>query len=472
MSKLPLVEGVLDFVKQNNTLFCMPGHKGGRGFLSTSIGKKFYENLIKTDITEVDGLDNLHHAEGIIDEAQHMLSRLYGSKKSYFLVNGSTSGNLVMMFSCFKEGDKVIVERNCHRSILNGLIMRKLNPVYIKNKVHKKYNAPLYIDEEHFIKILKANEDAAGIIITYPNYYGICCNLKFIIEEAHKRGMKVLVDSAHGAHFGVHEALPESAVKLGSDFVVTSSQKTLPSFTQTSYLHIGKNVDQEKVDFYVSAFLSTSPSYMLMCSMDYARYYLQEYGHEDYDKLIRMLNKYRDKINKISGFHILGIEDTQRHPIDVTRYVLNVKKGLSGFKLYDYLRSRKLQPEMCDTSNVILIFSTFTKEEDINKLYQALLHCDLNDIKENDVQIIEMDIPRKKMLPFEAFEREKKLISISEAEKKVCAEAVVPYPPGIPIVLPGEIIEKSTIEYIKYCIKKNFTVLGLKDGKIRVSSGS
>ena len=147
----------------------MPGHKGGLGFLETLRGKELYENLIKVDLTEVDGLDNLHHADGIIKESQQLLSEYYGSVKSYYLVNGSTSGNLAMIFSSFSEGDKIIVERNCHRSIFNAIVMRKLQPVYIKNKIHSKYDAPLPLDKEHFSSLISENKDAKGIIVTYPN---------------------------------------------------------------------------------------------------------------------------------------------------------------------------------------------------------------------------------------------------------------------------------------------------------------
>ena len=164
MSRLPLVEGVLKYIKEKNISFCMPGHKGGLGFLKTNARKELYENFIKGDITEVDGVDNLHHPEGIIKESQQLLSEYYGSTKSYFLVNGSTSGNLAMIFSCFNEGDKIIVERNCHRSIFNAIIMRKLKPVYIKNKIHYKYDAPFPIDKEHFFSLIKENKDAKGII--------------------------------------------------------------------------------------------------------------------------------------------------------------------------------------------------------------------------------------------------------------------------------------------------------------------
>lgn len=172
--KLPLVEGVLKYIKENNIRFSMPGHKGKIGFNSTEIGRELYKNFIDMDITEVEGVDNLHNAEGIIKEAEEALAKFYGSKRSYFLVNGSTSGNLTMIFSTFNEGDKVIVERNCHKSIFNGIILRKLKPVYIKNKINLKYDAPLSIDEEHFLHVLDENRDAKGIIITYPNYYGVC----------------------------------------------------------------------------------------------------------------------------------------------------------------------------------------------------------------------------------------------------------------------------------------------------------
>jgi arginine/lysine/ornithine decarboxylase len=209
LSKLPLVEGLLEYTNENNIPFAMPGHKGGQGFLSTDIGKEIYSNILKIDITEVDGVDNLHNPDGIIKEAEELLSRFYKSRKSYFLVNGSTSGNLAMIFSAFSEGDKVIVERNCHRSIFNGILMRKLKPIYIRNKISSKFNAPMSVDMEHFLSLIEDNKDAKGIIITYPNYYGVCPNLKLIINEAKKYNMKVLVDSAHGAHFGVYDVLPD-----------------------------------------------------------------------------------------------------------------------------------------------------------------------------------------------------------------------------------------------------------------------
>lgn len=463
MAKLPIVEGVLKYLEKQNTMFCMPGHKGGKGFKSTEIGSKLYENFIKADITEVEGMDNLHYPEGIIKEAEEKLSDFYGSKKSYFLVNGSTSGNLAMIFSAFNEGDKIIVERNCHRSIFNGIILRKLKPVYIKNKIYKKFNTPLSIDEKQLIKQMDKNRDAKGIIITYPNYYGICSNLKSITEEAHKRGMLVLVDSAHGAHFGVNPRLPESAVRLGADFVVMSSHKTLPSLTQTAYLHIGKNVDIGRTNFYVSSFLSTSPSYMLMCSMDYARYFLQENGLQEYDNLINLCNHYRKKINHLDGFHVIGYEDINPCKIDDTRFVLHGSREVNMYKLNNYLLNNKIQPEMCDGINIIFIFSTFNGEEDFEKLYNVLQNCDLNKIKGNKIEITDYEIPKMAYMPYEVLHVDAEKINYTKAVGRICGKDLVPYPPGVPVVLQGEIIDIDTLKVLEYYVKGNETILGMDE---------
>lgn len=476
MSKLPLVEGVSNYIKEKNIYFCMPGHKYGKGFLKTEEGKKLYENFIKGDITEVDGVDNFHHAEGIIKESQELLSKLYESKKSYFLVNGSTSGNLAMIFSCLNEGDKVIVERNCHRSIFNGIIMRKLKPIYIKNKVDNEYDAPLSIDEEHFYRTIDENKDAKAIIVTYPNYYGVCIDLKKIIDISKKYNMKVLVDSAHGAHFGISPMLPQSAVKLGADMVVMSAHKTLPSLTQTAYFHITREEDIEKADFYISSFLSTSPSYMLMQSMDYARFYLETYGYEQYNMLLNICNKYRKKINTLKGFHVLELEDINKtimsekwkSNIDKTRFVINVEKGYSGYKLSQYLRENRIQAEMSDNRNVILIFSPFNTKEEFEVLYKVLSKCNINKLKCNYTQIFDYSIPEAVLYPYEVMNKNKKKVNIESAKGHISASAIVSYPPGIPLVMPGEVINKETIQSIMYYKGNNIDVLGVKDEEVLV----
>lgn len=469
---MPILDGMMKYISEKNSLFCMPGHKGGKGFLATEKGKWLYENIVKIDLTEVDGLDNLHAPHGIIKEAEEKLRDLYESKKSYFLVNGSTSGNLIMIFSCFNEGDKIIVERNCHRSIFNGIVLRKLKPVYIKNYFNNDINAPLSIDEEYFLRIIKENKDAKGIIITYPNYYGVCCDLKNIVNEAKKYNMMVLVDSAHGAHFGVSDKLPQSAVKLGADMVVMSSHKTLPSLTQTAYLHLCTDrVDVNKVNFYKSIFLSTSPSYIFMSSMDYARYYLEEKGKQDYDNLAALCMEYSKKISGIKGLHVLNTDDLnvdgKTLDFDVTRLVINAAEGLSGFKLDEYLRENHIQPEMCDARNVVLICSPFNGEAQLKNLYDVLVKCNIVNLKDDSKKEVDIpSIPQSKLSPYETLNADYKKVKLDDSIGMICKKALVPYPPGVPIIMPGEVFSYIVIKDIKRCIENNVEVLGIQnDGK-------
>jgi arginine/lysine/ornithine decarboxylase len=474
MAKLPILEGVMNYLNQNNAPFSMPGHKNGRGFLLTEEGKAFYHSIISGDITEVEGLDNLHKPEGIIKEAENLLSKLYGSRKSYFLVNGSTSGNLSMIFSTFNEGDKIIVERNCHRSIFNAVIMRKLKPIYVKNIISKKYNAPFSLDMEHFLEVIEKNEDAKGIVITYPNYYGICGDLEKIISEAKYRNIRVLVDSAHGAHFGISDMLPRNALQLGADMVVMSAHKTLPSLTQTAYLHVSKNMDLEKVDFYTSAFMSTSPSYIFLASLDYARYFLEEHGKVAFEKCIKLADKYRELINKLNKFHIISNEDlNEEFPgyninIDRSKFVLNIGSDYNANELLNYLRREGVQAEMSDQHNVVFILSPFNTEADLDKLYQALKRCPMEQIKQEFIQIDVSHIPEGFLLPYEVLDKVREEIHIEKAIGRISASSVVPYPPGIPIIMPGEIVDEEVLNVIQYCIKNRISIMGINNGMLQV----
>lgn len=474
MSRLPMIQGLEKYIDRNNISFHMPGHKNGRGFCKTEEGKRLFDNFFKYDITEVNGVDNFHNPYGIIKESQQLLSELYGSKKSYFLVNGGTSGNFTMIFSSFNEGDKIIVERNCHRSILNAIILRKLKPIYVKNKVVKEFNAPLAINQEHFFHVIENNKDAAGIILTYPNYYGVCADLKSIAKKASEYGMKVLVDAAHGAHFGICEGLPENPLKLGADMVVMSAHKTLPSLTQTAYLHVGEKVDLKKVDFYVSAFLSTSPSYLMMVSLDYARYYLECFGKEDYTRLLFQANCLRERLNKLKYIHVLEKEDLINlkkydiYEVDFTRFVINIDNNYSASLLENYLFDRGITVEMNDGSNLVLILTPFNNEDDFNKLYNVFENIELSSIKGKGSIMKDLFIPKACLLPCEVLEKNSKTIKLENALGEICAEGVVPYPPGIPIILPGEIIEKDVIYMIEYYLEHNHTVMGIKKRKISV----
>ena len=472
MPRLPIIEALLKYRDENNLYFAMPGHKAGRVYENIEEGRVFLNNLISFDLTEVDGLDNFHDADGIIKEAREELSKYYGSRKSYFLVNGSTSGNMIMIFSVFNENDKIIVERNCHKSIYNSIILRKLRPIYIKNKVSNIYDAPFSIDKEHLLSMIEKNKDAKGIVLTYPNYYGICSDLKEIIEKAREYNIKILIDGAHGAHFGASDGLPKSAVKLGVDIIVHSAHKTLPSLTQTSFLHVNSEELIDKVDYYTSIFSTTSPSYMFMASMDFSRYYLEKYGNSDYTKLINLCEEYRLKINNIGFYHIIGQADILKNIkddniyIDKSRYIINLPKGYSGHKLLDYLKLNKIQGEMSDHRNIILIFGTNNNREDFESLYQALKKCDVNKLKDRYTSIKNIEIPEMLLLPWEAREREMEICSLDDSLGRACGKAIIPYPPGIPIIMPGEIISKEIIDIINYYKNNKVKLLGLDSDNI------
>jgi len=472
--RLPIVDALLKYKKEENSYFAMPGHKMGKAYEDTKEGKILLDNFIKFDITEVEDLDNLHNPTGIIKEGQEQLANYYGSKKSYFLVNGSTSGNMIMIFATFKEGDKIIVERNCHRSVFNSIILRKLKPIYAMNEVSEKYDAPFSINKKHLFKLIKENQDARGILLTYPNYYGICTELDEIVKEAKKYNMKVLIDCAHGAHFGVIDELPDNPLKLGCDMVVQSAHKTLPSLTQTSFLHVNCDELLDEVNFYTSVFLTTSPSYLFLASMDYSRYYLQKYGSKDYSILINLCEEYRKKINHIGFYHIIDEHDIIKKSlstrnkvyIDKTRYIINVPKGFSGHLLLDYLKANKIQCEMSDSRNVVLIFATSNTRDDFDKLYRILKECNKDTLIDQYVKPMQFEIPLIDKLPWETLNMKKVECSIKDSINKVCGQAIVPYPPGVPLIMPGEIITKDIIDTIGYYIDNNVTLLGVKENNL------
>ena len=477
MNNGPLINGVKDYLKKEIIPFSMPGHKMGRAF-----NEELKRILIEGDLTEVDGLDNLHNPEGIIKEAQDRLAKLYGSEKSYFLINGSTCGNLIMIFSALNEGDKVLVERNCHRSIMNGIILRKLKPIYIKNRYHSSLKAPIGVDLNHLSEILSEIRDIKAIILTYPNYYGIGLGIKNIIKTCKEKDIAVLIDSAHGAHYGFNEKLPKGPQELGADMVVMSAHKTLPSLTQTSYLHVNNLKYLSKVEFYKGIFMSTSPSYMMMMSLDYARGFLEEKGQYEYNNLIDIIKDFNEKVKDISYLNIVDRDFLCNNckekeskvctkcdlSYDCSRIVLNLKEGLNGNKLLDYLLKNKVQCEMSDNKNIVLIPSPFNTVEDFQLLYEALVKCDENELRFKEKDFYITDIPKMQFTPYEVIEKEVEELHLDKTLGRVVAENIIPYPPGVPMLISGEVIERKHIEYIKNYINEKITVIGVNNYYIKV----
>jgi len=480
--KLPILKELLKYNKENNLILSMPGNKCGKGFQSDKLGKEFAEKMSSLDITEVDPLDNLHCPEGIIKEAQELLAKTYKAKKAYFLVNGSSSGNLASMFSAFDEGDEVLVERNCHKSIYNGLILRKLKVKYIEPIIDDKNGVFLPPNKENIYKSLGESLNPKGIILTYPNYFGITYDIEDIIIDLKLKGLKIIIDCAHGAHFGTNKRLPKSITSLG-DYVVLSAHKTLPALTQGAYLLV--NEENSELEFYLKAFMTTSPSYLIMASLDYARCYLDNYGERDYERLIDAAERWKEKINNLKKVRLLGKNDLneqyedriineselklkQEYDIDLSRYILILPKGYSGHKLLDYLRTQKIQAEMSFSRGVVLILSPFNSEEDFEIIYEAISKLEMKSIYGQIESKYFSDIPEKKIEPYEVFKLNGEWCEIESCEGYIAKEAIIPYPPGIPLVCQGEIISRNAINVIKDYVINKKNIIGIQNNKVQV----
>ncbi|MGM9535867.1 MAG: aminotransferase class I/II-fold pyridoxal phosphate-dependent enzyme, partial [Intestinibacter sp.] len=446
-NKLPLLEELLKYHEKNNLILSMPGNKCGIGFLKDDIGREFLNKMGYLDITEVGNLDNFHHAEGVIKEAQDLLADLYKADRAYFLVNGSSSGNLASIFSAFNEGDEVLVERNCHKSIYNALVLRKLKVVYIESDFDLKNGIILPCNEIDIEKALDKAENPKGIILTSPNYYGVSCNLDDILKKIKSKGLKIVVDAAHGAHYGFNQKLPKSIVQL-ADYTVMSAHKTLPALTQGAYLLV--NDPSSNVEFFISAFNTTSPSYLIMSSLDYARHYLENYAEQDYSRLIDLAQSYKKKINSLNKVKILSGNDFKKgYELDESRYIMTLPSGYSGNKLLDYLLENKIQSEMSFSRGVVLILSPFNTVEDFEKLYRAIMLLDMETLREEEKKLEYIKLNRKKILePFEVHNAKYREVNLFEAIGEISKDFIVPYPPGIPIVLPGEEITQEVIDAI------------------------
>lgn len=467
MSKAPLLEELLRYHKEQNLILSMPGNKSGKAFLRDLLGKKFRESLGELDITEVDNLDNLHCPEGVIKESEDLLAKTYNVKKAYFLVNGSSSGNLASIFSAFNEGDEVLVERNCHKSIYNGIILRKLKVIYVDSVVDEEMGVFLPPREKEIDEALNKSTNPKGIILTSPNYFGISYDIENKIIELKEKGLKVIIDSAHGAHFVISRELPKSLVNLG-DYIVLSAHKTLPALTQGAYLLV--NDYSENINFYIKAFMTTSPSYLIMASLDYSRYYLDNYGKEDYENLVVLAEKWKRKINLLDKAIIVSDMDLKEgYSIDRSRYLVILKNGYSGHKLLKYFKSIKIQGEMSFSNGVVLILSPSNTENEFEKIYLAIKSLDMNLLRCNEKNVVFPKIaPIKVLEPNEVFNINSIRININEALNKIAKESIIPYPPGIPIVCAGERITKEIINIVNEYIDNNLNVIGVDNGYIKI----
>ncbi|MBP6126336.1 MAG: aminotransferase class I/II-fold pyridoxal phosphate-dependent enzyme [Leptotrichiaceae bacterium] len=447
--------------------FDVPGHKSGRG------NKEFRDFIgieaMRIDVNSMKPLDNLCHPTSVIKEAQEIAAMAFRSKEAYFMVNGTTGAVQAMIMSSCKAGDKIIVPRNVHRSVINALVINGAIPVYINPGLNKKLGISLGMSIKDIENAIKNNPDAKAILVNNPTYYGICSDLKSIVKLAHENGMLVLVDEAHGAHFYFGNNLPISAMDAGADMAAISMHKTGGSLTQSSILLSGERVNSDYVRQVINLTQTTSASYLLMTSLDTARKNLSLNGKEIFDKTINFAEYSRTEINKLGGYYAYSkelIDGDAVYDFDTTKLSVYTKNiGLAGIEVYDILRDDyNIQIEFGDLGNILAIISAGDRGLEIERLISSLAEIKRLYSK-NTTGMFEYDYisPNVVLPPQKAFYAPKKMISIKESSGYISGEFVMAYPPGIPIVAPGERMTKEIIDYIMYAKDKGCLLTGTED---------
>lgn len=450
----------------------MPGHKGSYKHYEEL--KNISDNLYSLDVTEVNGTDNLHNPEEAIKLSQEETAKLYNSGESFYLVNGSTSGVYSMVLSCVNKGDKIIVQRNSHRSVFMAAYLGELEVEYINPKILDEFSIAASVSIEDVKNVIEENKDAKAVVLTSPTYYGTCSDIEAISSLTRKYGMLLLVDSAHGAHFPFNNKLPKNPISLGADMEVVSFHKTLPSLTQTGVLNVSSDalnkINIEKLKFMLRLYQSTSPSYIFLASIEAAASIMARDGEVLLDSLIRWINDFKYKLKDSEFYSILDnsyIGKSSIKHIDSTRLVISSKLG--GVALSDILRNEySIQVEMADDVNIVIIGSVFDCKEDYTSLYKALTSIEKRFSNvENSKKSCILDYSYDAHFTiFKGYSLPKVKVPLEESLGKISGEIIAPYPPGIPILLPGEVITYDKIKCINTCRDLNIEVNGIEDNSL------
>lgn len=468
--RTPLHEALENHLTERMAHFDVPGHKGGRG--NKELKYFLGERTLKLDVNSMKPLDNLCHPVSVIKEAQELAAQAFGAGEAFFIVNGTTAAVQAMIMSTCKAGEKVIMPRNVHRSAINALVICGAIPVYVNPGTNQRLGIPLGMPVSNVEQAIKDNPDAKAIMVNNPTYYGICSNLKKIVELAHSYGMKVLVDEAHGTHFYFGENMPISGMAAGADMAAVSMHKTGGSLTQSSLLLCNKSVNADYVRQVINLTQTTSGSYLLMSSLDIARKNLSLNGKEMLKKTIEFAEYARGEINKLGGYYAYSSELEDGDAVfafDRTKLSIHTRDvGLAGIEVYDLLRDDYgIQIEFGDIGNILAIISSGDRNLEIERLISAL--SEIKRLYQKDKAGMfdhEYINPKVVMPPQKAFYSEKVTLPIEDSEDEICGEFVMCYPPGIPILAPGELITKEILNYIAYAKQKGCFMTGTQDMKI------
>lgn len=463
----PLYEAIIEYEKNRIVKFDVPGHKGGRG--NQKLKDFLGESCLKIDVNSMKPLDNLCHPVSVIKQAQELAADAFGAENSLFIVNGATGAVQAMVMSTCKAGDKIILPRNVHRSAINALVVCGAVPVYVDPGVNSELGIPLGMTPEDVEAAITANPDAKAVLINNPTYYGICSDVKRIVEIAHRHGMLALCDEAHGTHFYFGEGLPISGMAAGADMAAVSVHKTGGSLTQSAILLMGKSVNADYVRQVINLTQTTSASYLLMVSLDLARQNLALNGKALYAKTVEFTEYARHEINAAGGYYAFGEElcnGRDLYAFDKTKLSVHTRAiGLAGIEVYDLLRDEYgIQIEFGDIGNILAIITGGDRALEIERLLSAL-----SEIKRlygrSPVGLYDHEYidPIVEMPPQKAFYADRESLPIEQTAGRVCAEFVMCYPPGIPILAPGERITKDILDYIAFAKEKGCSLTGTKD---------
>ncbi len=481
--KTPLFDAMVALAESRKVSFHTPGHKSGKG-ISTRFRKFVGPNIFSIDLTTLDEVDSLQKPRGVIKESQELAAHAYGADRSFFLLNGTTGGNHAMMLATCHPNDQVLIARNAHKSVLAGLIFSGARPIFFSPAVDKDLKLTLNVTVADTCAAIDANPAAKTLILTTPNYYGITADLEAIIPYAHKKGLMVLVDEAHGPHLSFHPKLPISAMQAGADLSVQSTHKIIGGMTQASMLHAqGGRIDMTALATAIRFIQSTSPSYILMASLDLARMQMATEGEKLLEKTIKLAKEARSRINRIPGLFCFGRDTLKKqYPsegggFDVTKLTISVRDlGLSGYRASRILNNDyHIQVEMADPLNILVIISIGDRRDDINRLMEALreMSKEYHGTRSPKPLSPEVGLPPfgkpTWITPREAYFKKHESVPFEETSGAVCAEIITVYPPGIPLLIPGEIVTTEVIDYIRQMDRLGATIDGLDSSGNRLS---
>lgn len=484
--RTPLLDALATSAHRYHAPFYTPGHKRGRG-IPQPLAELLGRSVFRADLPELPELDNLFAPAGVIEEAQQLAARAFGAAQTWFLVNGSTCGVMAAILATCGVGDKIILPRNIHQSAIAGLVLSGAIPVFINPEYDRFSDLAGSVTLAAVAAALEKHPDSKAVMVVYPNYHGICGNLKAIAELVHQHHIPLLVDEAHGAHLSFHRDLPDSALSAGADLTIQSTHKVLGAMTQASMLHIqAQQIDAQKLSKALQLLQSSSPSYLLLASLDAARQQMALHGEQLMSRTLQLADDARYKINQIRGLSVLEFSQTQGFfDFDRTRLTVRVSElGLSGFEADQILHQQLgVTAELPTSEHLTFILSLGNTQADIDKLVRSLITI------ANDHYPAQQPHACKELLqswkakfvyihsssctlcpnlsPRQAFFAPTETLFVNDALDQICAELICPYPPGIPVLMPGEIISSAAIEYLQQVLALGGSVTGCSDPTLK-----